>query len=126
MLYFVFFLAVFCLVLDVLYTSKGISKGIAKEANVLVTFVARTQTPNAAEIFAIEASLRGIILTLAVLLPGSSDYPLVWQYLAGSMFVGLGLHNIKGASEWRWMLRHPGQKLPVMNTVWQKLIGFWG
>lgn len=117
--------ALSCLAADAFATDKGIKAGIAVEANTVVKFFSKTNKPTFWQVFGVEAGVIrfpvfGIGAAAAVL----GNAPLA--FLMAVVLLVAGVKNIQGARQWQWMFKHPGQKLPVMNTVWQKIVGFWG
>lgn len=110
---------------DARMTGKGVAAGIAVEGSWLVRKVTKTDKPTAWQVFSAEAGVTRLPIFFAgMLLSLNGLNPLA--FIAGIALVIYGIKNIQGAREWKWMFAHPGQKLPVMNTVWEKFIGFWG
>lgn len=117
--------AVSLLAYDAEWTERGIKAGLAEEANSIVRFFSRTSKPSFFQVFGIELGVvRAPLFLGAVAASAHGNNPLA--FLLAFPLVVLGIKNIQGAREWQWMFKHPGQKLPVMNTVWQKIVGFWG
>lgn len=120
----VFVAALAALCFDALNTAKGIKAGIAEEANTIIRkFVG--PRPTFKQILAVEVPQRLAVLGVGCI-PGPERYPATLQVLAFITFVVYVGKNIQGGRQWKWMFAHPGQKLPQMNTVWQKIVGFWG
>lgn len=123
-LFVIFAAALAALYFDASYTAKGVAAGIAEEANWLVRMIYNPR-PTFAQLLTVEVPQRVALLGIGFL-PGPDAYPSTWKMIALTVLAMYGLHNVKGAREWKWMFAHPGQKLPVLNTVWQKIVGFWG
>jgi hypothetical protein len=90
-----------------------------------VKFFARTDKPSFWQVWGIEvAVIRAPLFVTGLLTMGGTLNPIA--FLAAIALTVAGVKNIQGARHWQWMFDHPGQKLPVMTTVWTKFIGFWG
>lgn len=117
--------ALICLGADALATDKGIKAGVALEGNAIVRTLSGTDKPSFEQIMAIEVGvIRTPLILFGIVTAMHGLNPLA--YLAGIALVVAGVKNIQGARKWAWMFAHEGQKLPVMETVWQKIVGFWG
>ena len=114
--------ALYWLYQDATWTTKGIQAGIAVEGNTLITRIAGTCKPALWQLLLIDGSLRIALLGVGFI---PSDTP-AFEAAAIGMLLVAGIKNIQGSREWKWMFNHPGQTIPEANTVWQKLLGFWG
>lgn len=120
----IFATALVALYFDASVTAKGVAAGIAEEANFIVRKFFGSR-PSLKQILIAEVPQRLFVLGVGFI-PGPDAYPATFQVLAATTLVAFALHNVKGAREWKWLFAHPSQKLPELNTVWQKLVGFWG
>lgn len=120
-----FIFALACLAFDAINTSRGLRAGVAVEGNGIIVAIAGNK-PKLWQLLTIDGSLRFALLALALFLPTPDGLPAVWYATLTGAFVSLGLKNIRGGRQWRWLMRNTDKTLPQLNTIWQKLVGFWG
>ena len=110
---------------DLYNTNKGLRAKVAEEGNELITSIWKTKYPTLKQLALVEIPIRLVIFDVGMI-PGPEQYPSTFTVLATvALVVGI-LKNIQGGRQWAWMFKHPGQAFPERNTVWQKIMGFWG
>jgi hypothetical protein len=112
-----------CLFYDATETQKGIKAGVGVEGNSWITCFYGVK-PTLLQCLSIDVPLRTAMAALAFI--PSSMYPHVMIGPAVAALSVAGVKNIQGARQWKWCLANPTKTMPVMNTVWQQIIGFWG
>ena len=120
-----FLVALAALAYDIYNTNKGLRAGIAQEGNEVITGLWKTKFPTWGQIAAIEVPIRATIFGVGCI-PGPEQYPETFAVLATASLFVAAVKSVQGAREWQWMFKHPGQTIPERNTVWQKIMGFWG
>lgn len=117
--------AIFAVLFDYLYTQKGLKAGVAVEGNpMVVEFFGKE--PKLWQCLILELPIRVGLLAAFLFLPAPASYPLAWKALGLGAFIVYGLKNLQGGLQWRWLLKHPGQKLPQPSSAWAQFLGFWG
>ena|ERR1035437_9784634 len=124
-LYIAFVWALACLLFDSYYTNKGIKAGVAVEGNSMIVYFFNNK-PKFWQLWAVDGTLRLAIFAAARFLPAPTDYPFTWVALGLGALIAAGFKNIQGGRQWLWMFKNPGKKIPLMNTLWSKIMGFWG
>lgn len=112
-----------CLLYDATETQKGIKAGVGTEGNSWITVFYGVK-PTLLECLSIDVPIRVGLAALAFI--PTPAYPHACIGLAVGALVVAGVKNIQGARQWKWCLANPTKKMPVMNTVWQQIVGFWG
>ena len=116
--------AVLCQTYDLIWTGRGLKAGLAVEGNTLITGIFGDK-PTFLQRLAVDGTLRVLLFGVGFI-PGGSDYPAVFTALAIGALTVAGVKNIQGARQWQWLFKNPGKTIPVLESVWQQIVGFWG
>ena len=111
------------LLYDATETQKGIKSGVGVEGSPWITVFYGVK-PSLIQCLSVDVPIRFGLAAIAFI--PTPMYPHAMLGMAVGALVVAGVKNIQGGRQWKWCMANPTKKMPLMNTLWQKITGFWG